>query len=665
MAKTFFLIILFTSSIVLPQQKYFIYFKDKGSDIKNSLSKSSAEYKNAIGQLSPKSIERRMKNMGEDIITYEDLPVYNDYVMQLKNLDIKIINQISWFNSVSAILDDDKLEKIKGLPFVKSLQPVKKLFFINDKIEQISSTDLSDLTLNKSNNQTELIYGNSFKQLNLSDIPFVHSKGIDGSGVIIGLLDSGFDWKRHESLKNRNVIAEYDFIFEDSVTANQIGDSPTQDSHGTFIFSLIGGFKDSVLIGAAFNSSYILAKTEDVRSETHIEEDNYAAALIWMESLGVDITSSSLGYNTFDSGYSYTYNDMDGKTTIVTRAAELSFERGVATFTSAGNEGSSSWKYITAPADGFNTIAVGAINEFGTRAGFSSVGPTYDGRIKPEVVALGVYGFGAISGTTSSYGLNNGTSISAPLASGAAALLLSAHPHLKNTQLRSIILETSSNSSTPNNQIGYGIISAKNAIEFPNLENSNSNFILHQTILNDKILENSLTANFIIGEDVIQPYDMNKVSDYNYTFIIPSRNNGEEVQFFIEYSDSMNNVYRKPESGYYDFIYGSDIISISSNPITPTFNDDISDFFPNPFLPKGNKSVSLYFNSNGNEKIDIVIYDAIGNKVFDYSSQTASGVNTFKWNGRTNNGHFCASGAYFALIKISHRQYSKKIILLN
>ncbi len=230
-------------------------------------------------------------------------------------------------------------------------------------------------------------YGSSFNQMNLSDVPVVHSKNITGKNVLIGILDSGFDWKQHNSLKDRNVLAEYDFIFNDSVTANQPEDIAGQDSHGTYVFSVLAGFEDSVLIGPAFNASFILAKTEDIRGETHIEEDNYAAALIWMESLGVDITTSSLGYNIFDSGYSYSYADMDGRTTIVTKATNLAFERGVATFTAAGNEGNnSSWGgYILAPADAYNIVSVGAVDEFGDIAGFSSHGPTSDGRIKPEV----------------------------------------------------------------------------------------------------------------------------------------------------------------------------------------------------------------------------------------------------------------------------------------
>lgn len=657
--------IILLTSLLLPQQKYFIYFKDKGVDNGNSLNKSSLAYKEAVNFLSPRAIERRLKTIGEEIVTFDDLPVYKDYIFQLEKNKIKIIHQLNWFNAVSAILSDEQLEQIKLLPFVKSIEPVKKLYFINDEINKTNIDRLDGNYLLKTSDNLSLTYGNSFKQLNLSDIPFVHEKGINGSGVIVGLLDSGFDWKKHESLTNSNVIAEYDFIFNDSVTANETDDSPIQDRHGTLIFSLIGGFKDSVMIGAAFNSSFLLAKTEDVRSETHIEEDNYAAALIWMESLGVDITSSSLGYNTFDSGYSYTYNDMDGQTTIVTKAAELSFQRGVSTFTSAGNEGNNSWRYITAPADGFNIIAVGAVNEFGAVASFSSTGPTFDGRIKPELAAYGVSGFGAIAGTTTSYGTASGTSISSPIAAGVAALLLSAHPHLDNTQIRSILLETSSNSQSPNNQIGYGIISARKSIEFPNIRKTGNTFEIIKTIFDDKV--DPQTVKFVYGYDdlMIPPSAMNNYSEYNYSFLLPQIIPGREVSFYIIYSDSLGNNYRAPESGFFKFFYGSKIISLNLNISEPGFQDEISDFFPNPFIPGADKSVSIYFNSIGDEEFSITISDVIGRKVFDYSKITSSGQNEFRWRGRTNDGNFCSSGVYLALIKIGDRQYSKKLILIK
>lgn len=653
------------SPLLLPQQKYFIYFKDKGVENQNSLNKSSLAYQEAINFLSPKAIERRLKTIGEELVTYDDLPVSNDYILQLEKNKIKIVHQLSWFNSVSAILNDEQVEQVKSLPFVKAVEPVKRLYFINDEINNSNIESLEENHLYKTSDNLGLVYGNSFKQLNLSDIPFVHSKGIEGSGVIVGLLDSGFDWERHEALNSRNVIAEYDFIFNDSVTANEASDSPNQDRHGTLIFSLIGGFKDSVMIGAAFNSSYLLAKTEDVRSETHVEEDNYAAALIWMESLGVDITSSSLGYNTFDSGYSYTYKDMDGQTAIVTKVAELSFQRGVSTFTSAGNEGNTSWKYITAPADGFNIIAVGAVNEFGTVASFSSMGPTFDGRIKPDLSAFGVSGFGAIAGTTNSYGTASGTSISSPIAAGVAALLLSVHPHLDNVQIRSILLETASNSQNPNNQIGHGIISAKKSIEFPNLKLNGNSFQIIKTIFDEKV--NPQTVKIVYGVDdvIVPPSSMIHQTEYNYLFEFPQINIGKEVNFYISYADSLDNNYRSPESGEYKFIYGSKIISLNLSLAEPIFEDEISDFFPNPFFSKVNQTTKFYFNSNGNEEFSITFFDVIGRKVFDFIKFTVPGTNTFIWNGKTNDGYACASGVYLAHIKIGNREYLKKLVLLK
>jgi hypothetical protein len=501
--------------------------------------------------------------------------------------------------------------------------------------------------------------------MNLSDVPLVHSKNINGQNVLIGILDSGFDWELHNSLKDRNVIAEYDYIFDDSVTANQTGDSPTQDSHGTYVFSILAGFVDSVLIGPAFNSSFILAKTEDIRSETHIEEDNYAAALIWMESLGVDITTSSLGYNIFDSGYSYNYSDMDGRTTIVTKAAELAYQRGVSTFTAAGNEGNNSWGFIIAPADGFGTIAVGAVDEFGNRAGFSSRGPTSDGRIKPEVAAHGVNTYGAVAGTNNGYRFANGTSAATPIASGVAALLLSAHQHLTNTQIRSILLETSSNSVNPNNLIGYGIISAKDAIEFPNLEKRNNEYVLHKTFLDEKLIASSVNIVFYSGDDLLIAYPMTKTGDYNFTYTFPSRNSGDLIEFTIFYIDSQNTHYTLPQNGKYKFNYGSDIISLNLDIQSPTISYEVSDFYPNPFNPAMHRTTRINYYSSGKELFKLLLIDGAGQKVKEISTTTLAGDNYFEWDGFSDRGYLCSSGVYYALIQIGEKEYGKKLVLLK
>lgn len=657
--KILIILILFSSQI-FSQEKYFIYFIDKGPEYLNGLNKSSLSYNPAINSLTPKSIERRQKNLGKDFITYEDLPIYNNYLQQLENLEIKIIRNLNWFNCVSAYLTSDQISIAKNLPFVKSIEPVKKLFY---KLPQINETDNSLLKIS----DTILNYGPSYNQMNLSDVPVVHSKNINGKNILIGVLDSGFDWERHESLTNKNVIAEYDFIFNDSTTSNQNGDSPNQHNHGTYVFSILAGFKDSVLIGPAYNSSFVLAKTEDIRDETVIEEDNYAAALIWMESLGVDITTSSLGYNIFNDGFEYSYNDMDGRTAVTTKALELAFQRGVSTFSSAGNEGDDPWFYITAPADGFNVLSVGAVTSNGIVAGFSSRGPTYDGRTKPEVSAMGVGVYGASANTDDGYGFSSGTSASAPIAAGVGALLLSAYPHLKNTQIRSIFLETSSNSSNPNNEIGYGIISAKNAIEFPNLEFNNGSYILHKAFIEDGVDTQSVKINFILAEDLLEEYQLIKSNNYDYSFQLPIHNNGKIIKFTINYKDSLGNLNFIPQNGFYKFSYGSDIINYNFETLTPVGDYEVSNFYPNPFLLENFGKISFNYHTAGNEKFKVTITDVTGQKVGEYNSITNSnpGFYTFNWNGYSDKGYLCASGVYLALIQIDDKLYGRKFILLK
>ena len=652
------ILLIILSTQVFTQEKFFIYFKDKGTENSRSLNKNSAAYIQAVEDLSPKAVERRIKNMGNDFVSYDDLPINKIYTDELESLGIQMIRKLSWFNSVSAYLTSNQRELIIKLPFIKAIVPVKKLYFQNDPWLTTDQHLFKDMDNNYN-------YGLSLKQMSLSDVPLVHSKNINGQNVLIGILDSGFDWKLHNSLKDRNVIAEYDFIFDDSVTANQPEDDPSQDNHGTYVFSVLAGFEDSILIGPAFNSSFILAKTEDIRNETHIEEDNYAAALIWMESYGVDITTSSLGYNIFDSGYSYLYSDMDGRTTIVTQAAELSYQRGVSTFTAAGNEGNNSWGYIIAPADGFGTVAVGAVDEFGNVAGFSSRGPSFDGRIKPEVAAQGVNIFGAIAGTNNGHRFANGTSAATPIASGVAALLLSAYPHLKNTQIRSILLVTSSNSGSPNNQIGYGIISAKDAIEFPNLEIVNDSYVLHKTIFEEHADPQSVKVVFIYDDIVIPGEQMSNIDVYGYSVQVPQTINGKQVEFYFTFSDSTNNNFRYPSTGEYKFKYGSDIISSNLDIPNPASDDEVTEFFPNPFIPANHKTIGLRYSSSENQLFKIVIIDGSGQTVKQESNMVLSGIYLFEWDGYSDRGYLCASGVYFASIQVGDKQFGRKFILLK
>ena len=659
MIKNLLLCFILLTSNVLPQEKYFIYFKDKGADRNSFLSKSSAEYNSALNSLTEKAIERRKKNLGEEIIRFEDLPINQKYINELQTLGIQIVRLLNWFNCVSAIVPPEKIQLIKSLPFVQSVEPVRKIIHKRELENQVA---LKENNQNYSTND----YGLSFTQLNLSDIPVVHSKGIDGRNVLVGLLDSGFDWKSHQSLNTRNIIAEYDFVFDDSITANQPQDVPGQDFHGTLVLSIVGGYKDSTLIGAAYNSSFILAKTEYIGSETHVEEDNYAAALIWMENLGVDVTSSSLGYSEFDTGEgSYTYQDMNGKTTIVTKAVELAFERGVVTFTSAGNEGNTKWKYITAPADGFNVIAVGSVDAQNQIASFSSLGPTADGRIKPEVVAMGVSVYGALSGTVNEYRSANGTSTSAPIAAGVGALLLSKFPHLQNTQVRNIILESSSNSQSPNNLVGYGLISAKNALEFPNLRQLNGNYILNKIFFDQDKTSSSVKLHLAEFGSAFITYDFNTFKDDSYEFILPSFSSGKRLEFYFTYQNSSGNTVRVPSNKNYQMIYGSLNVSLNLNLLSNNLDYTVSDIYPNPFLPFKHKTVRINYRSSGNELFRLSIIDAAGRSVKEIKQTSFPGENIVEWNGYSDDGTICASGVYYFLVSLNGKEFGKKLILLK
>ncbi len=662
MKNYIFWIFIVITSIGLAQEKYFIYFKDKGVEPTVKLEKSSPVYNSALSLLSPKSIERRIKNLGEDnFITYEDLPLVNDYVFQLEQNGIKIENKLRWFNAVTSYLLEEEKDRVAAFSFVEKIERVREFVFKSPELETASQL------FKQPDNFADFDYGPSFDQLQLSDVPAVHSKGITGEGVMLGLLDTGFNWKNHESLKDATVVAEYDFVFKDESTENDSRDIPAQHDHGTLVFSIVGGFKEGSLIGSAFGSDFILAKTEDIRSEKHIEEDNYAAALEWMESYGVDITSSSLGYSTFDAPeFSYTYEDMDGMTTIVTRAAELAFRRGVVTITSAGNEGGTSWYYILAPADGKNTLAIGAVDNNNQVASFSSRGPSYDGRIKPDVVAKGVGVYGANAEDFSAYVSRSGTSVAAPIASGVAALLLSAYPHLKNTQVRTILFESADNNSSPDNDRGYGLISAVKAIEFPNLDPSEGTFLLNKIFLiNDNINPQSVVVNYSTNGTDYSQKQMGFDGNLTYTFKLPYLFNDELVDFYFTYEDNTGASFRDPVNSNYRFYYGSLDISLNTE-LKRTYSDYIvSEPYPNPFYPLQSTFTSVSIKSSGNENLTIRIIDPLGQEVGHFNTITTDGENKFDWFGKQDNGIWLASGVYYFLIDLDGKKFSRNLVLLR
>jgi subtilisin family serine protease len=268
------------------------------------------------------------------------------------------------------------------------------------------------------------------------------------------MMDTGFR-KDHQAFQlafsEGRVLAEWDFINHDGNTQNEAGDPSGQHDHGTMTWSTLGGAADGNLYGPAYGASFILAKTEDVSGETPIEEDNWVAGMEWADSIGADVISSSLGYIDW-----YSYSDLDGNTAVITIAADIAAQRGIVVCNAMGNEGSGSGSLI-APADADSIISCGAVYGSGDIVYFSSRGPTYDGRIKPEVCAQGVSTRCANPSGTTGYTYADGTSLSTPLIGGTAAVILSAHPSWTPMQVREAMMESGDHSTSPDNDYGWGI----------------------------------------------------------------------------------------------------------------------------------------------------------------------------------------------------------------
>lgn len=659
-----FTLFFFCSLFLNAQEKYFIYFKDKGNKVGKAVVPGSAQFEKVKDLLSERAIERRKKNLGENFITFGDIPVNGEYIKVIEKKGIKVKRVLNWFNAVSAYITPGQLKEIKDLPFVEKIEVVQKLKRKEDLLER-NLSPLSDAGMFTSN-PGSIDYGPSLGQLNLSGIPEIHSLGINGNGVIIGLLDTGYEWTTHPALANSSVLAEYDFVFDDNNTANQPGDSPSQSNHGTYVFSIVGGFKEGELIGAAYGADYLLAKTEDIRSETHVEEDNYAAALQWMEAQGVDITSSSLGYNTFDTGISYTYANMDGKTAIVTKAAEMAFNLGVVTITSAGNEGNSPWFYITAPADGFNTLGIGAVTPQNVKASFSSHGPTSDGRIKPDITTQGTSVYGAETFGLS-YTYASGTSAAAPIAAGVAGLLLSTYPHLKNFQVRKILLESGDNASSPDNNIGHGLLSARKAIMFPNIAQDNGiNYINKIFIDENGVNPATVSISLSINDGGEETYPMEIIDNLKYRFQIPALNSGDSIKFYFKYNTNNSIAVREPAGEQY-YKSGAGTINVSlltgnkDNEVNPV-GYFLSQNYPNPFNASTMINVTLPVRS----EIRLVVYNILGQKIRElFNGLLEKGERAIFWDGTNDCGRLCPSGPYFYSLFTPGNVITKKMILLK
>ena len=407
--------------------------------------------KSKVTKLDPAAIKRRVKHNIFTATKY-DYNIQEEYIRKLVEVGAEIKNQSRWLNAVSLIVDSNELELIQKLSFVKKIEPVRQ-----HKKKKAIQTVENQILVNR-----DIDYGSSFNQIEQINCRIPHIAGYYGQGVRVLYIDTGFELN-HEAYDSLNLIGQYDFINNDQNVANETDQEilENQDDHGTLCLSVMAGYSPGSLIGPAFKSEYLLAKTEIMAEEIQQEEDNYIAALEWGESLGADIACASLGYLDW-----YSYEDLDGNTAATTKAIDIASGLGVLCVNSAGNEGNDPWYHIITPADADSVLSVGAVDANDIIANFSSRGPTFDGRIKPEVCAMGVSTYCVRSNTENIYRNASGTSFSAPLAAGAAAVVMSANPEWTNMQVREALMMTASQFNSPDNEYGYGILNAWAAINY-------------------------------------------------------------------------------------------------------------------------------------------------------------------------------------------------------
>jgi hypothetical protein len=399
----------------------------------------------SVGQpeqfLSARALARRARNNVS--VKAEDLPVNPSYIEEVKNSGASIYFASRWMNCVLIEAEPAVLPLISALPFVKSVLYTAP----NKKLSGGRTSRLKNRKESSTVQATEL-------QLQLIGIDKMHEDGFRGEGIAVAVFDAGFQGVdvsvpfQHLTADNR-IVDTFDFI-------GRSGSVFGYDDHGTEVLSVMAAFEEGKYVGGVYKASYYLYVTEDASSEYKVEEFNWLFAAERADSAGVDVINSSLGYNTFDDAtMDYTKAQLDGKTAVITQAAKEAIDRGMVVVCSAGNEGNNAWQLVTPPADVEGILAVGSINSTLMKSSFSSLGPTADNRIKPDVVALG--SGTAVVKASGALGTSSGTSLASPLVASLAAGILQSHSALSAQQVYQMIIQSADQFSSPDQFKGYGL----------------------------------------------------------------------------------------------------------------------------------------------------------------------------------------------------------------
>lgn len=497
------LLILFSQNTSAQFTRYVVKLKDKAG--------TPYSINDPSKFLSARAIARRTKQ--HIALDETDLPVTPRYIDSIRlSGNVVILDESKWLNQVCiATTDSSAIDKINRFPFVVTTQPLKrtanpKLSLRNKWDESIAKNKFSERSSNINSplgprhvSGDYYSYGDAFDQVHIHNGEYLHNKGFHGEGMLIAILDAGFyhyqTLPAFDSVNIRQQIMEtHDFV-DNEVSVNE------DYYHGMQVFSIIAGNIPGQLVGTAPNADFLLYRSEDVASESPVEEQYWAAAAERADSAGADIITTSLGYNTFDNPvFDYTYADMNGHTTLIAKEATMAARKGMIVLAAAGNEGNNSWHFITTPADADSIISVGAVNNLGEPASFSSYGPSSDGRVAPVAASVGEGTF--VSSTTGPIGSGNGTSFATPNLAGLVTCLWQAFPEFTNMEIIDAVKKSSSIYNNPDDRIGFGIPDFQKAYDYlyPQKVQRDANMILGNQ--NIKIYPNPFKDNFTV---IIKP----------------------------------------------------------------------------------------------------------------------------------------------------------------
>ncbi|MFB3908144.1 MAG: S8 family serine peptidase [Candidatus Eisenbacteria bacterium] len=587
-----------------------------------------------------------------------------------------IRHESRWLNAVSARVPVTEIAAIAALPFVLEVRPVARLASAGLGPERAPDGRLLERPdpsrrLRRPLGGVDDIYGPSRAQLDEIDVPAAHQEGYTGARVRVMMLDTGFR-KDHDAFQQTDLLAERDFVFGDGDTQNEPEDDPSQHWHGTATWGACGGYAPGNLIGPAYGATFVLAKTEDVRSELPVEEDNYVAALEWGDSLGISSTSASLIYKDFDDGSGWDYAQLDGDTAPITRAIDRAAQRGILCVNAMGNSGPDLGS-LGEPADADTMLACGAVSNENSIANFSSRGPTADGRTKPEVVARGVDTWCADANDTDTYTDASGTSLSTPLVGGSVALVLEAHPEWSVWQARRALISTADRHTHPDNDYGWGRIDVDAAIHYTPVlvplpfslqqppDGSTTPTVRPTFVWNRSADPQGEVIRYEVWVDEEQdfgtPLVYSEIADTTWTLPVPLP---PETLFYWRVIAEEPDGYRRLCRA--DFSFRTPQASGTDDllPVVDGWRIEVS---PNPWKAG---AVLRWYAPPGSmsEMVRMTIFEATGRRLWrETRAVTHEGWNEMPFDLRGADGRDLPSGVYLALLEAHGRAARTKVIL--